>query len=214
MKQKPLAFLLFLAGCSGASTPTPAPVPSEPPPPAPPGELLAPEAFAQMADPEARSKALFMEAAKVLTHPRCVNCHPHDDQPRQRDRAEAHNPPVVRGPDNHGVPALACGSCHQDRNLDHARVPGAPDWHLAPIEMAWLGRTPAAICAQIKDPKRNGGKTLAQIADHTAHDKLVGWGWNPGADRQPAPGSQERFGALVAAWIETGAACPAEEKPQ
>ena len=149
--------------------------------------------------------------AKVLTHPRCVNCHPHDDQPRQRERAEVHNPPVVRGPDNHGVPALTCGSCHQDHNLDHARVPGAPDWHLAPLEMAWLGRTPAAICAQIKDPKRNGGKSLAQIAEHTAHDKLVGWGWSPGADREPVPGSQARFGALVAAWIETGAACPEEE---
>jgi hypothetical protein len=165
-----------------------------------------------MADPASRSKALFLEASKVLTHPRCVNCHPPDDRPRQRERAEAHDPPVVRGPDDRGAVAVRCGSCHQDRNLEHARVPGAPDWHLAPIEMVWLGRPPAALCAQIKDPARNGKRSLAQIAEHAAHDPLVGWGWAPGADRVPAPGSQARFGALIAAWIQTGAVCPEPEE--
>jgi hypothetical protein len=63
----------------------------------------------------------------------------------------------------------------------------------------------------MKDPARNGGKTLAQIVEHNRHDKLVGWGWAPGADREPAPGTQEQFGAIVAAWAETGAECPAEE---
>ena len=28
------------------------------------------------------------------------------------------------------------------------------------------------------------GKTLAQLVDHNAHDKLVAWGWAPGADRE------------------------------
>ena len=123
-----------------------------------------------------------------------------------------HQPPVTRGPDGHGVVGMECTSCHQDRNLAQARVPGAPDWHLAPREMAWTGKSPREICEQIKNPKRNGGKTLAQIVEHNAHDKaLVAWGWSPGADRERAPGTQEQFGAIVAAWVETGAECPSQE---
>jgi hypothetical protein len=77
--------------------------------------------------------------------------------------------------------------------------------------MVWLGKSPAAICAQIKDSARNGGKSLAQIQDHLAHDPLVAWGWAPGADRKPAPGTQAELGALAQAWIQTGAACPQGE---
>ena len=81
-----------------------------------------------------------------------------------------------------------------------------------PLQKAWVGKTPRQICEQIKDSKRNGGKSLAQIVEHNAHDKaLVAWGWSPGSDREPAPGSQEQFGAIVAAWVETGAECPSGE---
>ena len=170
--------------------------------------LKAPAAFASITDRKARSQALFGEVSKVLLHPRCLNCHPADDTPRQGDSAWRHDPPVVRGTANHGVPAMQCATCHQDRNLSHARVPGAPDWHLAPREMAWMGRDAAAICAQIKDRARNGGKTLEQIHEHTAHDALVAWGWEPGAGRTKAPGTQQEFAALVRAWIDTGAVCP------
>jgi hypothetical protein len=38
--------------------------------------LQAPSAFAAISDPSERSRAIFAEAAKVLTHPRCMNCHP------------------------------------------------------------------------------------------------------------------------------------------
>jgi hypothetical protein len=120
-----------------------------------------------------------------------------------------HDPPVVRGEGDQGVPALRCGTCHQDANVELARVPGAPGWHLAPRSMAWLGRTPAAICAQVKDPARNGNRSLAAIVTHASHDPLVAWGWAPGHGRTPAPGDQARFGALVAAWVQNGAACPA-----
>ena len=152
--------------------------------------LRAATDFDAIADRATRSRALFAEMAKVLEHPRCVNCHPADDSPRQRDGHDP-RPPVVRGPDDRGVPAMQCGTCHQDANAVLARVPGAPDWHLAKREMAWLGRTPA-IFAPIKDPARNGGRTVAQIVDHLSHDRLVGWAWTPGADRAPAPGTQAR----------------------
>lgn len=165
-----------------------------------------------IADRGERSRALFVEAARVLTHPRCINCHPSGDIPHQGMEMALHYPPVVRGPKNHGVVGMECGSCHQDRNQPLTRVPGAPKWHLAPIEMAWVGKSVAHICNQMKDPERNGRKTLAQIVEHNAHDELVAWGWNPGADREPAPGTQEQLGALVAAWVDTGAECPAEPK--
>ncbi len=74
--------------------------------------------------------------------------------------------------------------------------------------MGWVGLSVAEICAQLKDPERNGDLTLAEIEVHNATDGLVGWAWNPGKGRTPAPGSQEEFGALTKAWIETGAVCP------
>ena len=166
--------------------------------------------FAQIADRAARSRALFLEASRVFLHPRCVNCHPNGDTPHQGMDLSVHDPPVVRGPDDKGVVGVQCTSCHQDHNLELARVPGAPQWHLAPRVMAWVGKTPRAICEQMKDPARNGGRTLAQVIEHNAHDPLVAWGWNPGHDREPAPGTQEQLGRLIAAWVESGAECPNE----
>jgi hypothetical protein len=87
-------------------------------------------------------------------------------------------------------------------------VPGNPRWLLAPEEMAWVGQSLGQICRQIKDPKRNGGKDMAALVHHMAHDELVGWGWNPGAGRTPVPGTQERFGQIIQAWADTGAYCP------
>jgi hypothetical protein len=155
--------------------------------------------------------ALFTEASRVMLHPRCRNCHPAGDSPLQGDRGLIHDPPVVRGANDKGAPGLECASCHQDRNLELARVPGAPGWHLAPRSMAWEGRSQRALCEQLKDPSRNGGKSLADIVEHSAHDELVAWGWAPGHGREPAPGSQATFGELMAAWMKDGAVCPPEE---
>jgi hypothetical protein len=176
-------------------------------------QLRAVSDFASIADRAERSRALFLEASRVLLHPRCVNCHPSGDVPHQGMQLAMHDPPVQRGPRDHGVPAMECGTCHQDRNQPLSRVPGAPKWHVAPIQMAWVGKSPGYICNQLKDPARNGGKSLAQIVEHNAHDELVAWGWVPGGGREAAPGSQQQFGDLTAAWVETGAECPLEEAP-
>lgn len=202
--------LLAAAGC-GLRQPEPPPRAAERLPPVGPAELRAPEVFQLITDRAERSRALFLEASRVMLHPRCANCHPDGDSPLQGDAWRVHEPPVVRGPEDRGVVGMECTSCHQDRNVELARVPGAPGWHLAPRSMAWVGRTPRAVCEQLKDPSRNGGKTLAQIVEHNTHDALVAWGWAPGAGREPAPGSQQLFGAIVAAWVETGAECPSEE---
>jgi hypothetical protein len=174
------------------------------------GGLAPPERFDSIADPAARSAALFTELGKVLTHPRCTNCHPAGDHPRQGEHGRLHQPPVERGADGHGVPAMRCNSCHQNANFDPGRVPGNPEWHLAPREMAWEGKTLAEICTQIKDPARNGGRKVEDLIHHIADDSLVGWAWAPGYGRQPAPGTQKEAGALVAAWVKTGAACPTQ----
>jgi hypothetical protein len=172
------------------------------------GQLASVESFSSIADPAARSAAIFTELGNVLTHPRCLNCHPAGDRPRQGDLGRLHQPPVVRGADGFGLPAMRCPICHLQANFDPAGVPGNPIWHLAPREMAWEGKTLGEICAQIKDPARNGNRALAALIEHIGEDHLVGWAWAPGYGRQPAPGTQKEAGALVEAWINTGAACP------
>lgn len=202
---------LVLASC-GSSQPVAAVQPAPELRRAGSNELLAVADFAVIPDRATRSRALFTEAARVLLHPRCVNCHPSGDSPHQRIGAEPHDPPVVRGPANNGVPGMECTTCHQDRNQALNRVPGAPNWHLAPIEMAWQGQTVAGVCRLIKDGGHNGGRSLAKIIEHSAHDTLVGWGWAPGADREPVPGTQAAFAALISAWVDTGAECPEETR--
>lgn len=197
--------LVFPAACS---SPPPADKPALP---SDPGVLHDVAAFSSIRDARERSIALFVEAGKVLLHPRCVNCHPAGERPAQTDRMQPHMPLVVRGRDGHGAPGMRCDTCHAAANYDAARVPGHPQWHLAPPEMAWQGRTLGQICEQIKDPARNGGKAMDALLHHMAEDSLVGWGWAPGADRTPAPGSQAQFGALLRAWAESGAHCPAPD---
>ncbi len=170
--------------------------------------LRPPSAFAGIADDGQRSAALFVEAGKVLQHPRCVNCHPLGDRPLQAEDGRPHQPWVRRGPDGHGVAGLRCTACHQAANYDAVGMPGHPNWHLAPASMAWQGRSLAEICSQIKDPARNGGHSVAEIVEHMARDPLVGWAWSPGVGREPAPGTQLEFGALIKAWADTGAVCP------
>ena len=170
------------------------------------GGLQPPAAFATTADPAERSRALFTEAAKVLTHPRCLNCHPATDRPLQGNDMHPHQPMATR--------TGTCSGCHTDGNFtlseraSYRSIPGHPRWHLAPIEMAWEGKSVGDICRQLKDPARNGGRDLAGVHEHAAKDDLVAWGWDPGAGRDRAPGSQELFGQLIKAWIDSGAHCP------
>ena len=89
-----------------------------------------------------------------------------------------------------------------------AKVVTHPRWQLAPMEMAWEGKSVSQICQQLKDPARNGGRTLALLHEHLAKDDLVAWGWAPGEGREPAPGSQQQLGELAQAWIDNGAQCP------
>ena len=172
------------------------------------GELRSASEFTSIAEETERSQALFVEAGKVLQHPRCVNCHPAGDSPLQGDNGELHEPPVERGLGGIGVVGMRCTTCHMKENFDPVGVPGADHWVLAPRKMAWEGLTLGEICEQIKDPKRNGNRNLEKLHEHMAEDALVAWGWHPDAGREPVPGTQEVFAGLIQAWIDTGAVCP------
>jgi Cytochrome c554 and c-prime len=170
-------------------------------------------AFSTIRDERARSVALLTEAARVIQSPRCLNCHPVNRQPTQGDDLHAHVPLMYAGPDDHGVAGLQCKSCHGDANFatlasSIASIPGHSHWGLAPASMAWQRKSLREICLQLKDGTRNGGRSLSQIREHMAKDSLVGWAWHPGEGRSPAPGTQAQFGALIRAWIVTGAHCP------
>ena len=121
-----------------------------------------------------------------------------------RDR-KAHNPgpPLEPGPF-----ALVVDILERSRGRGILGEAGSPRWGLAPIEMAWEGKSVGEICAQLKDPGRNGGRNLTLLHEHLATDDLVAWGWNSGLGRDPAPGTQARLGELIKAWIDTGAQCP------
>ena len=173
---------------------------------APSGSLASVESFSSIVDPAARSAAYFTELGKVLTSPRCLNCHPAGDRPRQGDTSRLHQPPVERGVDGFGLLAMRCPICHQAANF--GAVPGNPIWHLAPREMGWEGKTLGEICALIKDPAGNGNRSLGALVEHIGEDHLVGWAWSPGSGRKPAPGTQREAGDLVEAWVKSGAACP------
>ena len=155
----------------------------------------------------AASKAAFKEAYKVLMHPRCMNCHPAGGAPLQGDASHPHIQNVKAGPEGKGVFALKCTNCHQEHNLPGENMPpGNPNWHLPKKDMplVFQGKSPREMADQLKDPKRNGGKTLEQLVEHVTNDKLVLWGWEPGDGRTKPPLSHEEFAKKFREWVENG----------
>jgi hypothetical protein len=149
----------------------------------------------------------FGRITEVLRHPRCLNCHPSGDSPRQADDRHRHRMLVARGPDDRGTPALKCSTCHQTENTADGRVPGAPHWQLAPRSMGWEGLSDADLCRVLKDSRKNKGRSVQALVEHMTTDALVQWAWSPGARTPPSIGQRE-FHELVRRWAQTGAACP------
>ena len=157
------------------------------------------------------ARAAFLDVYKVLMHPRCLNCHPSGDAPLQGDDSHVHLQNVKRGADGKGKYALKCANCHQDTNLPGENMPpGKPDWQLPKKDMplVFQGKSPRELADQLKDPKRNGGKTLAQLVEHVTQENLVLWGWEPGDGRAKPPLSHARFVQKFREWVEKGAASP------
>jgi hypothetical protein len=182
-----------------------------------PARRRKPPSRRQPATDAAGGLAEWSKVYAVFSHPRCANCHVADDRPRWSGAhygvARVHGFNVQRGDDGSGFgnPGLRCTSCHFSSNSSMLHgPPGAENWRLAPAEMVWWQMSSAAICAQIKDPSRTGGRTLEAVAAHVRDDKLVGWGWHPGLGREPAPGSAEQTWRAIENWAAAGAPCPAD----
>lgn len=152
---------------------------------------------------------------KVLSNPRCVNCHVGADNRPMWSGANyrvsrRHGMNINAGDDRNGEGYIPCTTCHGAENgtLPHAPPGAAAEWRLAPVEFEWFGRTSQEVCEQLRDPLRNGGRSPQDLADHVSHDAFVGWGWEPGLGREPAPFSQVQHKEDVRAWGAAGMPCP------
>jgi hypothetical protein len=187
-----IACVLCVAGCPGGSK-----GPNEPGPTGREAGLVA-----------------FETVRGVLQHPRCQNCHPDGDAPLQGDDGHVHTQNVLRGPTGNGMPGMECSTCHGPANPPSnygAHVPpgNVKDWHMPPpeLKMVFVGVAPGALCEQIKDPARNGGKDMAALRVHL-DDPLVTWGWDPGFGRAPVHTPRDAFIAAWETWASAGAPCP------
>jgi hypothetical protein len=178
---------------------------SEPPP----SMILTRAGFTVSTAVQAEGIDLFAPVAAVLRHPRCMNCHPRDERPRQGNNRHPHAQNVVRGDDGLGFVNMRCASCHREENNASSGVPGAPAWHLAPLSMGWQGLADAELCAVLKDETLNGGRNLQALTEHMEKDKVVLWGWEPGGDREPVSTPHAEFIVQFKAWTAARAPCPA-----
>ena len=150
---------------------------------------------------------------RVLQHPRCMNCHPAGDTPLVGDDSQPHPQNVQRGTLGVGLFAMRCNACHQTKNTEGPHLPpGAPRWQLPTkgMPLVFQGKSSQELCQQLRDPKRNGGKTPEQLLEHVEKDPLVLWGWAPGPGRAPVPVSHEEFVRAMKAWVAGGCKYPGE----
>ena len=155
---------------------------------------------------------------EVASHPRCSNCHtgPSDvpmwSGPSYGSTPRPHGMGIRAGASRIGAEHLICTTCHAvsetPQTLPHAapRVPAA--WQLAPVEADWFGRSSEFICAQLRDPARNGGRDFVELANHLGHDVILLWAWSPGPGREPAPYSLKAHVRDMLTWGAAGQPCP------
>ena len=177
----------------------------------------APTPAQAAAAPPQGAAAAFETVKAVLQSPRCVNCHPAGDAPLQGDDSHVHLQNIQRGIDGHGVAGLGCAACHGQANPPASYGPHAPPgvstmWRLPPADtkMVFQGLGGRALCEQLKDPQRNGGKGMAELIAHVSADPIVLWGWSPGYGRKPVPIAHADFVSAFKAWAAAGAPCPAQ----
>jgi len=160
----------------------------------------------------------WQQVYSVLTHPRCINCHTATNYPQQGDDRHRHLVNVVRGTEDKGVPGLNCATCHQGANADSTGVPGAPNWHLAPLSMKWQDLndkilSSAEVCRSITDRSKNHNLDGTGLLKHHAEEPLVRWAFQPGHSRDGTaralpPLTHDEFVAATRTWVEAGTPCP------
>jgi hypothetical protein len=160
----------------------------------------------------------WQQVYSVLTHPRCINCHTATNYPQQGDDRHRHFANVVRGPAGRGVPALQCVSCHQEANAETTGVPGAHDWHLAPLSMKWQDLndkilSSLEVCKALTNRSKNSNLGGAGLLKHHAEEPVVLWAFQPsrgidGTMRTLPPLAHQQFVEATRKWVEAGMPCP------
>ncbi|QNL20403.1 hypothetical protein HZR84_00030 [Hyphobacterium sp. CCMP332] len=161
-------------------------------------------------EPSSENYEHFNTMMDVLTHQRCLNCHPSDNVPKQGEDSHPHRFDIDR---SNSVAATNCNTCHQASNNDYSGVPGAPHWALAPHNMRWEGLSRIEIAEAMLDPEKNGNRSHEDLLHHLTEHELVLWAWDPGLDingkpREKPPHSKEKYITAVKEWIEAGAIIP------
>lgn len=159
----------------------------------------------------------WQQVYSVLTTPRCINCHTATNYPEQGDDRHRHLFNVVRGPEGKGVPGLNCATCHQSANADSTGVPGAYNWHLAPLSMKWQDTndgilSSTAVCQSLTDHSKSSLDGPG-IVRHHEQEPLVLWAFQPGRRRDGTarslpPLTHEQFVAATRTWVDAGMPCP------
>lgn len=168
-------------------------------------------ANAQTSSERDKSILAFRAVASVVLSPRCANCHVSGDAPLQGDDSHLHPMNVKRGVDGRGSPSLRCSACHQTENASFLHgPPGAADWRLPPAKtrLPWKDMTIGELCRALKDPLKNGGRSVKDAIPYMEENPLVRWSYNPGPGRSVPPISYDEFVSSLKEWIDTGAACP------
>ena len=183
------------------------------------------EAARDVLPPGSVSRAEGLEAWKrieaVVTHPRCANCHVDAKAipiwtPAGESRNRVHGMNIHGGQSRNGAETIPCSTCHMTSTLPNDPAP-APlragiDWQLAPVDFIWFDKSGAEICAQLKDPKRNGGRDAVALLEHLRHDAsfsgFIPRAWAPGEGRTKPPGSFEDHVKDMALWGAAGQPCP------
>jgi len=132
---------------------------------------------------EKKANTSFDTMMRVLTHQRCVNCHPNDNVPKQGDDGHPHYFDIKRGMNIENSAATNCTTCHQSENNSYSGVPGAPEWAL----------------------------TMHHLTEHEL--VLWAWEPGIGANgipREVPPVPKEEYIAAVKKWFEEGHIIPSK----
>lgn len=152
----------------------------------------------------------------VASHPRCTNCHVGDqDAPMweglgyNADRVHGMN--VQADESRIGAGSVPCRTCHltsaSENTITHAAPHIDEAWRLPPVELDWLDKSSAEICAQLRNSETNDNNTIAELMDHVRSSEFVNWGFVPGGGRPVPPGSTEQMAQDLGVWGAAGTPC-------
>lgn len=171
--------------------------------------------------PEAASReeglAAFDRIYEVASHPRCSNCHVGADHipmwsGPSYGETRSHGMNINAGESRIGAETLQCSTCHAYNehayDIPHAAPQVAMNWMLPPVEAEWFDKAAVYICNQLRDPQRNGGRDMMDLAAHLDHDLILHWAWSPGGGREPAPYSLQEHVDDILTWGVAGMPCP------